>query len=98
MGTLAQLAPVLGLLAGFIVTKMTPYEFKQGEKYFRLLMYALLAVAIGILVWQYTSNKPFDVAVPLFLFLIPVGTLYHKRHFLLGGIAIAYAAIALLLF
>lgn len=92
MGTLAQLAPVLGILAGYIVAKLTPYEFKQGQKYFRFLMYALLAVVIGTAAWQHTSGKPIDIAVPFFLFFIPAGTIYHKNYKVLLSIAAVYAA------
>src|SRR5574342_330604 len=92
MGTLAQLAPVLGLAAGCIVAKLTLYEFKQGEKYFRFLMYALLAVVVGVAVWQKTRGQQLELAVPFFLLFIPVGTLYHKKYVVLLGIAIVYAA------
>ncbi len=98
MGTLAQVAPVLGILAGFIIAKLTPYEFKQGEKYFRRLMYALAIVIIGVAAWQYTHGHGMQLEVPIFLFFIPFGTLYHKRYLLLGSAAVIYAAIALLLF
>lgn len=98
MGTLAQIAPVLGLLAGYIVAKLTPYEFKQGEKYFKALSYALLAVTIGIAAWQNFNKQPIQLSVPIFLLFIPVGTLYHKRYFLLGSVAAVYAVITLLTF
>ena len=98
MGTLAQLAPILGILAGCIVAKLTPYEFKQGEKYFRRLMNALVIAIIGVAVWQYTHGHDIQLEVPIFLFFIPFGTLYNKRYLLLGSAAVVYAATALLLF
>src|SRR5574341_954445 len=98
MGTLAQLVPILGILAGFIVARLTPYEFKQGEKYFKYLMYALLITVIGIAVWNYVKEQNIQLEVPIFLFFIPFGTLYHRRYLLMVGAAVIYAAIALLLF
>lgn len=90
MGTLAQLAPVLGLLAGCVVAKITLYEFKQGEKYFRFLMYALLAVVVGVAAWQRAHGQQLELAVPFFLLFIPVGTLYHKKYAVLLGVATVY--------
>lgn len=98
MGTLAQLAPILGILAGCIVAKLTPYEFKQGKKYFRRLINALVVVIIGVAAWQYMHGHDIQLEVPIFLFFIPFGTLHHKRYLLLGSVAVIYAAIALLLF
>lgn len=92
MGTLAQLAPVIGLLMGCIVAKFTLYEFKQGEKYFKLLMYALAAVVIGTAVGQYTRGQTFDLAILFFLLFISVGTLYHKKYAVLISAAIVYVA------
>ena len=92
MGTLVNLAPTLGLLAGYIVAKLTPYEFKQGQKYFKILMYALALVVIGSAVWQYAHGKTIDVAIPIFLFFISIGTLYSKKYAVLLGIAIVYIA------
>jgi len=97
MGTLAHLAPILGLLAGLIIAKLVPYELKQGERYFLLLQNALLVLVIGMAVWQY-FNSQLNLEVPLFLFFIPVGTRYHKRYLFLACIAIAYGITALLLF
>lgn len=90
MGTLAHLAPVIGLLAGFIIAKLTPYEFKQGQKYFKILMYALALVVIGTAVWQYAHKQPLDVTISLFLFFIPFGTVYHKKYSFLIGAAAVY--------
>jgi hypothetical protein len=98
MGTLANLAPIFGLLAGYIIAKLTPYEFKQGQKYFKMLMYALALAVIGSAVWQYAHKQSLDVAIPFFLFFIPFGTVYHKKYAFLIGAAVVYAAIALLLF
>ena len=96
MGTLAQLAPVIGLLAGCIVAKLTLYEFKQGEKYFKFLMYALLAAVIGVAVWQRSQGLQLDLAVPFFLLFIAVGTLYHKKYAVLISVAIVYVASVLI--
>ncbi len=98
MGPLAALAPVLGLLAGVIVAKLVPYELKQGEKYFKMLQYALAIAIIGTAVWQRVNEQAINLEVPIFLFLIPVGTLYHKKYKLLAVIAAAYIIIALLIF
>jgi hypothetical protein len=96
MGTLASLVPVLGLFSGALVAKLTLYEFKQGEKYFKLLMCALLAVVIGIAVWQYVHGSQIDVAVPFFLFFIPFGTVYHKKYAILISTAAVYIAAVLI--
>ncbi len=77
MGTLAHLAPILGLLAGVIIAKLVPYELKQGEKYFKILQYVLGIAVIGIAVWQKIKMQTINVDIPLFLFLIVVGTRYH---------------------
>ena|SRR3990172_7401426 len=98
MGTLAHITPVLGLLAGIIIAKLVPYELKQGEKYFRILQYALATVVIGTAIWQRVNDQPTNIDVPIFLFLIPVGTLYHKKYLLLAGIAAAYIVISLMFF
>ncbi len=98
MGTLAHITPVLGLLAGIIIAKLVPYELKQGEKYFRTLQYALAAAVIGTAVWQRVNNQTTNIDVPIFLFLIPVGTLYHKKYPLLAVIAAAYIITASLIF
>ena len=95
MGTLAHLVPILGILAGFIIAKLTPYEFKQGEKYFKALQYALVLAVAGTAVWQYVNKQSIQLAVPIFLLFIPVGTLYHKRYLLLSSAAAVYAAIVL---
>ena len=98
MGTLAHLAPVLGLLAGLIVAKLAKSELKQGEKYFQFMQHILFVAIIGIAVWQRLKEQPINLDVPLFLFFIPVGTRYHKKYLLLAGIAIAYSIIALSIF
>ncbi len=98
MGTLAHITPVLGLLAGIIIAKLVPYELKQGEKYFRILQYALATVVIGTAIWQRVNNQTTNIDVPIFLFLIPVGTLNHKKYLLLTGIAAAYIIIASTIF
>jgi hypothetical protein len=96
MGTLAHLAPVLGLVAGLIITKLTPYEFKQGKKYFKMLMYALAAVIIGTAVWQYAREQIIDVSILFFLFFISIGTLFHKKYAILIGVAAIYIAVVLI--
>ena len=98
MGTLTHIAPVLGLLAGIIIAKLVPYELKQGEKYFRALQYALVTTIIGMAVWQRVNNQAINLDIPAFLLLIPVGTLHHKKHLLLTGIAAVYIIIASLVF
>ncbi len=98
MGTLANLAPIFGLLAGCIIAKLTLYEFKQGEKYFKILMYALALAVVGSAVWQYAHKQPLNVAISFFLFFIPFGTVYHKKYSFLIGAAAVYAAIVLLIF
>ena len=98
MGTLATLAPVLGLLAGVIVAKLVPYELKQGQKYFKILQHTLLIVIIGTAVWQRINAQPINIEVLVFLFFIPIGTLQHKNYLLLSGIAAAYIVISLLIF
>ncbi len=97
MGTLEHFLPVLGLLAGLIIAKLTPEELKQGDKYFRFLQYALLIVIIGTAVWQKVNSQTINLHIPIFLFFIPVGTLYHQKYKLLAGIAAAYIIISLLL-
>lgn len=96
MGALAQLAPALGLLAGCIVAKLTLYEFKQGEKYFKFLTYALLAVVIGTAAWQKTHEQQLELAVPFLLLFISAGTLYHKKYAVLISAAIVYVSAVLI--
>jgi hypothetical protein len=96
MGTLASLVPVLGLFSGALVAKLTLYEFKQGEKYFKFLMYAMLAVVIGAAVWQRARGPRIELAVPFFLLFIPVGTLYHNKYAVLIGTAASYIIGALI--
>jgi hypothetical protein len=98
MGTLANVAPVLGLLAGIMIAKLVPYELKQGEKYFRLLQYLLLAAVIATAIWQRVSRQPIDVSALIFLFFIPVGTLYHKNYKIIAGVATVYIITVLLIF
>jgi len=97
MGTLAALAPVLGLLAGIIIAKLTTYELKQGQKYFKLLQYALLLAVVSTAVWQHVNGQPINVSTLIFLIFIPVGTLHHKKYWLLTGIAAAYILITAIL-
>ncbi|MEM3153943.1 MAG: hypothetical protein QW165_00015 [Candidatus Woesearchaeota archaeon] len=98
MGTLESFVPILGIFAGCIIAKLTPYELKKGEKYLKLLMYLLLSNVIGIATWQYMHRVQVDVAIPFFLFFIPFGTLYHEKYNVLISVAAVYTAIALLLF
>jgi hypothetical protein len=96
MGTLEHFAPVLGLLAGVIIAKLTPYEFKQGKKYFKILQYALLVAVIGTAAWQKINSQEINLHIPIFLFFIPVGTLHHKNYKIIAGIAAIYIIITLL--
>ncbi len=98
MGTLAHIAPVLGLLAGIITARLAKSELKQGEKYFKILQYALGIAVIGTVVWQHINEQTINLDVPIFLFFIPVGTRYHKKHSLLAGIAAVYIIISLMIF
>jgi hypothetical protein len=98
MGTLANIAPILGLLAGLIIAKLVPYELKQGKKYFIPLQYALLIAVIGMTIWQKLNGQKIDISIPAFLLFIPVGTLHHKKYLLLAGTAAAYIIISLLIF
>ena len=98
MGTLAQIAPILGLLAGLIIAKLVPYELKQGKKYFRLLQHGLFIAIIATAIWQRVNKQTIDVNALIFLFFIPVGTLHHKKYLFLAGIAAAYIIISLLIF
>lgn len=49
MGTLASLTPLLGLLAGHIISLFTKTEIKHGKQHLRLLQHALLAALIPAL-------------------------------------------------
>ncbi len=53
MGALAALAPLLGILAGIIVTQLAKSELKDGKKYFIILQHALLAIIFATLIWKW---------------------------------------------
>ncbi|HLF54264.1 MAG TPA: hypothetical protein VI612_00905 [Candidatus Nanoarchaeia archaeon] len=55
MGTLAQAAAVLGLLAGYIIARLAKEEVKPGTKYFKILQHAILAAILGVIVWNYNQ-------------------------------------------
>ncbi len=65
MGTLATLAPLLGLFAGAIIARLTKSELALGKKYFVLLQHTLIAVLIGVLLWQ---SPIYAVAIGILVF------------------------------
>lgn len=66
MGTLAQAAAVLGLLAGYIIAKLAKEEVKPGIKYFKILQHAILAAILGAIVWNYNQTAAIIGALILF--------------------------------
>ena len=98
MGALEHFVPVLGLFAGLVVAKLAPSELKQGQKYFKILQYALAIVVVVTAIWQKANAQQINLHIPIFLFFIPVGTIYHNKYKLLALIAAAYVIITLLLF
>jgi hypothetical protein len=52
MGTLAAIMPILGLIAGGIVSWLAQSEIKPGQKYFLLLQHALLGLILAVLLWK----------------------------------------------
>jgi len=56
MGTLAALAPILGLVSGHFIARLTPDEWRAGQSYFLLAQHALLALVVSMLgptlLWQ----------------------------------------------
>lgn len=69
MGTLAAIAPILGLFAGIITAKLAKSELQQGKKYFILLQNILLAVIIAIMTLNFGKTWAVLSAVATFIIL-----------------------------
>ncbi len=69
MGTLAQTAAVLGLLAGYIIARLAKEEVKPGTKYFKILQHAILASILGVIVWNYNQTAAIIAGLILFSIL-----------------------------
>lgn len=111
MGTLTALLPIIGLISGKILAKLTPSELKQGKKYFQLAQHFLLAVTTAVLfgnhiysliigafvftvLWKTKYEHPLELMpilfipallvqttqIPIFLYLIPTGTLNYNKN------------------
>lgn len=69
MGTLAAIAPILGLLAGTIAAKLAKSELKQGQKYFILLQNIILSIIIAIITLNFGIIWAVLSAVAAFIIL-----------------------------
>ncbi len=69
MGTLAAIAPIIGLFAGMITARLAKSELKQGKKYFILLQNILLATIIAIMTLNFGIIWAVASAVIAFLIL-----------------------------
>ncbi len=69
MGALAAAFPVIGIIAGIIIAKLTPYEQKQGKKHFILLQHLTLACIISIILLRFGNIVGIISGIAAFLIL-----------------------------
>ena len=69
MGTLAALAPLLGLLCGIILARIAKSELKEGHRYFILSQHVLLAGILTAVLWYYAPLPAIGVGALLWLVL-----------------------------
>lgn len=69
MGTLAALAPILGLFAGTITARLAKSEARQGQKYFILLQNTIFSVIIAIITLNFGITWAILSAILAFIIL-----------------------------
>lgn len=122
MGALVSLVSILGLFAGWFISRLSLSEVRAGKQYFLILEHFLLAVIIAslfsnfllpsiffglglfFLFWHFEFSHPVELVpvlafvpnpIPIFLYLLPVGSLCRdlKKLFMVAAVYVLFALI-----